>query len=91
MASQTALPSTLAPRLVTREGAAAYISVSPTLFDRMVQDGIMPAPKRLTDRRKAWDVRQLDEAVDRLPTIDAQAAADETWSDVDASQAATSR
>lgn len=66
MARQIALPPNLAPRLVTREAAAAYTSVSPTKFDEMVRDGRMPKP-RVIDARRAWDVRQLDAAIDDLP------------------------
>jgi predicted DNA-binding transcriptional regulator AlpA len=82
MARQTALPPTLAPRLIGREAAAAYVSVSPSTFDELVESGQMPAAKRLWGRRKAWDVRELDAAVDALPRADG--AHDETWSDVDA-------
>jgi predicted DNA-binding transcriptional regulator AlpA len=86
MARQVALPQALAPRLISREVAAAYLCVSPNTFDRMVEDGRMPSAKRLSDRRLAWDVRELDLAVDRLPTETAETG-DETWSDVDAPQA----
>jgi predicted DNA-binding transcriptional regulator AlpA len=82
MARQNALPPTLAPRLIGREAAAAYISVSPTIFDDMVKDGRMPQPKRLGERRLAWDVRAIDLAVDLLP-VQGNDAADTTWSDVD--------
>jgi predicted DNA-binding transcriptional regulator AlpA len=84
MAQQAALPPTLAPRLITREAAAAYVSVSPNTFDEMVKDGQMPPAKRLRDRRVAWDVRALDAAVDILPNEETLAQADETWNDVDA-------
>jgi predicted DNA-binding transcriptional regulator AlpA len=67
MARQNALPPTLAPRLINRDAAAAYVSVSPTKFDEMVRNGSMPKPKRLSGRRKAWDVRVLDAAIDNLP------------------------
>lgn len=83
MAHQNALPPTLAPRLVTREAAASYVSVSPTTFDEMVKDGRMPRPKRLRGRRKAWDVRALDAAIDDLPNADNDND-DNTWDDVDA-------
>jgi exosome complex RNA-binding protein Rrp42 (RNase PH superfamily) len=33
----------------------------------MVEDGRMPAPKRI-DSRKIWDVRSLDLAFDALPS-----------------------
>jgi len=77
MARQAALPPTLAPRLVGREAAAAYLSVSPGKFDQMVKDGRMPKPK-VIDARKAWDVRALDAAVDELPCD----SADNSWDDV---------
>ena len=80
----TALPQTLAPRLVNRDTAAAYVCVSPNTFDRMVREGQMPSAKRLGERRIAWDVRELDAAVDKLPKEAGQPTDDETWSDVDA-------
>ena len=90
MPHQGALPPSLPPRLVSREVAAAYVCVSPNTFDRMVDEGRMPRPKRLGDRRIAWDVRELDAAVDRLPAETA-GRGDDTWSDVDAPQAAAVR
>lgn len=82
MARQAALPPTLAPRLIGREAAAAYLSVSPSKFDQMVADGRMPRPKSI-DARKAWDVRAIDAAVDDLP--DERVPIDNTWDDVNAS------
>jgi hypothetical protein len=48
----------------------------------MVKDKRMPSP-RVIDRRKLWDVRELDAAVDRLPT-EGEDAFDATWEDIDA-------
>jgi predicted DNA-binding transcriptional regulator AlpA len=84
---QATLP--LAPRLICREDAAAYASVSPNTFDAMVADGRMPNPRRLTNRRLAWDVRQLDAAIDRLPIdgdadTDTDTTTDHSWDDIDA-------
>jgi predicted DNA-binding transcriptional regulator AlpA len=59
---QIALPPTLAPRLINRDAAAAYVNLSPNTFDEMVKAGKMPRPKQLTGRRLAWDVRALDPA-----------------------------
>ena len=81
MARQDALPPTLPPRLIGREAAAAYASISPTKFDELVRDGRMPRP-RCIDARKAWDVRQLDAAIDNLP-VDG-GAVDDTWDDAHA-------
>jgi hypothetical protein len=67
MSNQAALPPTLPPRLIGREAAAAYISVSTNTFDLMVKAGRMPRPRILSDKRRAWDVRELDLAVEALP------------------------
>jgi predicted DNA-binding transcriptional regulator AlpA len=84
MARHAALPPTLQPRLICREAAAAYISVAPGTFDKMVEDGRMPRAKRLTEGRVAWDIRALDAAVDSLPSDGMSVEADDSWSDVDA-------
>jgi predicted DNA-binding transcriptional regulator AlpA len=82
MTKQTALPSQLAPRLIGREAAAAYVNLSPTVFDRLVSEGRMPKPRQLTPHRKAWDVRELDVAVDNLPKEGESAGnADDGWDD----------
>lgn len=60
------LPSSLPPRGLSRVQAAAYVGVSPTLFDILVTDGRMPRPKRI-NARKVWDLRKLDLAFDALP------------------------
>jgi predicted DNA-binding transcriptional regulator AlpA len=60
------LPSSLPPRGLSREQAAAYIGVSPSLFDEMVKDGRMPKPTRI-NARTVWDRIKLDEAFAALP------------------------
>jgi len=84
MPRQTALPPMLAPRLISREAAAAYVCVSPNTFDQMVNDGRMPRPRVLSRNRHAWDVRDLDAAVDLLPVQGDDTGSDETWGDIDA-------
>jgi predicted DNA-binding transcriptional regulator AlpA len=74
-----ALLTTLAPRLLSREAAAAYVSVSPNTFDKMVEDGIMPNPRKLVGKRKAWDVRELDQAIDALPHDGLETYVDTGW------------
>lgn len=81
MARQAALPPSLAPRLIGREAAAAYVGLSSSKFDALVKDGRMPRPRRI-DRRLVWDVRMLDAAADDLP-IDGEVPVDDTWNDVD--------
>jgi predicted DNA-binding transcriptional regulator AlpA len=80
MPKQAALPPTLPPRLVCREAAAAYMCVSPNTFDKMQELGLMPKPRKLGDKRHAWDVRELDAAADALPHDGEElAASDEGW------------
>ena len=57
----------IAPRGLSRVEAANYIGVSPSIFDQMVKDGRMPPPKRV-NARTIWDIRQLDDLFEVLPT-----------------------
>lgn len=73
------LPQSLAPRGLSRVQAAAYIGVSPPLFDEMVKDGRMPKPTAI-NARKVWDRIKLDDAFAALS--DDQRDADDPWSKV---------
>ena len=66
------LPQSLAPRGLSREQAAAYVGISPSLFDMLVKDGRMPAPKRV-NARTIWDRLELDAAFAALPSNDTSA------------------
>jgi predicted DNA-binding transcriptional regulator AlpA len=79
MPRQAALPPTLAPRLIGRDAAAAYVCLSPNTFDDLVDRKLMPKPRRLGDKRLAWDVRELDAAADALPHDGELTASDEGW------------
>jgi predicted DNA-binding transcriptional regulator AlpA len=63
------LPRSLPPRGLSREQAAAYVGISPSLFDTLVKDGRMPVPKRINSRT-VWDRLELDEAFTALPSND---------------------
>jgi predicted DNA-binding transcriptional regulator AlpA len=54
------------PRGLSRSEAAAYVGISPSLFDELVRDGRMPSPKRINSRT-VWDRKRLDEAFEALP------------------------
>lgn len=60
------LPSSLPPRGLSRVEAAAWVGVSPSLFDAMVSDGRMPPPKKINSRR-VWDLVQLNRSFEALP------------------------
>ncbi|MEZ5957761.1 MAG: hypothetical protein R3C27_11190 [Hyphomonadaceae bacterium] len=53
------------PRGLSRIEAARYVGVSPTTFDRLVAEGLMPQPKEIGTRR-VYDRAQLDSAFDAL-------------------------
>jgi predicted DNA-binding transcriptional regulator AlpA len=74
------LPSSLAPRGLSRTEAAAYIGVSPSLFDALVKDGRMPGPKTINSR-VVWDRLKLDEAFSALPDRDGEEP-DNPWDKV---------
>ena len=80
------LPTSCPPRGLSRLESAAYIGVSPALFDEMVRDGRMPQPK-VINSRVVWDRYQLDLAFEALPikeqTITTLVAAnDNEWDDM---------
>src|SRR6476646_11655978 len=52
------LPQSLSPRGLSREQAAAYVGISPSLFDALVKYGRMPVPKRINSRT-IWNRLQL--------------------------------
>jgi excisionase family DNA binding protein len=72
-------PPPFPPRGLSRVEAARYIGVSPSLFDEMVKDGRMPAPKPINSRR-VWDRLKLDDAFEALPDI--EGAAENPWDEV---------
>jgi predicted DNA-binding transcriptional regulator AlpA len=63
------LPISLAPRGLSRAQAAAYIGISPSLFDKLVADGRMPKPIRINSRT-IWDRTKLDESFQTLLDAD---------------------
>lgn len=76
---RSVLPPSLPPRGLSRRQAAEYIGVSPSHFDKLVRDRVMPPAKRLGGRA-VWDLEQLDRAFNAL---DAESA----WTDDDAADA----
>src|SRR5882757_8996255 len=74
------LPQSLAPRGLSREQAAAYVGISPSLFDVLVKDGRMPKPMRI-NARTVWDRVRLDEAFAAL-SDEAGDGGNDPWSTV---------
>ena len=63
-------------RELSRQEAALYIGVSPSLFDELVKTGEMPKPVRIK-RRTVWDRHQLDDCFEALSAPD-----DNPWDDI---------
>jgi len=72
------LPYGVPPRGMSRTESAAYLGVSPTLFDLLVKDGRAPQPK-LINTRTVWDRLRLDEAFDALDERQAANPWDEAY------------
>jgi predicted DNA-binding transcriptional regulator AlpA len=70
--------SHLPPRGLSRVQTAAYIGVSPSLFDGMVRDGRMPEP-RCINARLVWDRFEVDAAFAELPHR-AATSGEDVWS-----------
>ena len=67
------LPQMLAPIGINREQAAAFVGISPTLYDKAVEAGTMPGP-RVIGGRQVYDVQEVIEAFRRLPHKHGEAA-----------------
>ncbi len=63
------LPVSCPPCGLSRGQRAAFICVGTTLFDEMVKDHRMPAPKKINGR-KVWGRQELEEAFAALPSDD---------------------
>ena len=79
MGEETTMKGNTRPVLrrgLNRVEAAQYIGIGASKFDALVIDGRMP-PARQIDRRRVWDVNELDAAFDALPS----AANSNSWED----------
>lgn len=76
------LPPSLPPRGLSRLEAAAFVGVSPSLFDQMVNDGRMPQPK-LVNKRVLWDRLRIEAYFEALPERDGTVAGpnEDSWAD----------
>jgi hypothetical protein len=55
------LPDGLTPRLLSRDAAATYCGISPTLFDEHVVPAV---PALRIGARTLWDIKKLDRWLD---------------------------
>jgi predicted DNA-binding transcriptional regulator AlpA len=66
----------IAPRLLTREQAAAYCGLSVTGFSEWVKSGRLPGPIPRTAR---WDLKAIDVALDSASGIGIGSSALDQW------------
>jgi predicted DNA-binding transcriptional regulator AlpA len=66
------------PRGLSRLRAAAYVGVSPGIFDRLVAEGKLPKPTSIYHLRR-WDLRAVDRALDTLFGTDGTDGPEEIW------------
>jgi hypothetical protein len=62
------------PRRLSREQAAKFVGVSPALFDTKVADKTLPGPIAGWGRRKLWDTKALELALDKEIGLSGQSA-----------------
>jgi predicted DNA-binding transcriptional regulator AlpA len=58
-------------RVIGRQEAALYVGIGEKLFARLVRMGRAPQPKQISTGRSTlerWDLQQLDDFIDRLPS-----------------------
>lgn len=66
-AARSPMMHTPSKRGLSLAEAVGYIGIGTTLFDKMVEAGQMPRPKRI-GVRNVWDRFEVDLACDRLST-----------------------
>jgi hypothetical protein len=59
--AERVLSAGMTPRLLSREAAATYCGISPTLFDEHLAEAVPPIS---IGRRNLWDVKALDRWLD---------------------------
>ena len=75
--TRTARIPQMEQRAMSLEASAFYVGSSEGSFEKMVAEGIMPLPLNLGIRRRLWDRRALDAALDRLSGVGPSTSADE--------------
>mgnify|MGYP003590358204 FL=1 len=61
---------TLKPLYLDRESAAAYLSISSSLLEKLVAKGAAPKPRKLSANRCAWLVEDLEQWGRERPVSD---------------------
>jgi predicted DNA-binding transcriptional regulator AlpA len=79
-AQQPAAPLPIVPRILRRDLAATYLSVSTTMLDNEVKAGRLPQPFVVLGSVKGWDRHDLDRWIEDRKAQ--QGAPAEAWDDI---------
>jgi len=60
----------VAPAVLGRSNAAAFLSISESMLDTLVAKGQAPKPRKISAGRSGWLVRDLQEWAEGLPVSD---------------------
>ncbi len=60
----------LTPVALPKEVAAQFLGLSQSTFEKLVREGNMPQPRKLSERRVAWVRSELEEWLLRQPASD---------------------
>lgn len=60
----------IAPAVLPREAAAAYVGISVSTFEALIRRSEAPAPRKLSAGRVGWLRRELDEWAESRPVSD---------------------
>ena len=58
------------PAILRRESAAAFMGISTALLDRLVAQGRLPKPRKISDGATGWLTAELEAAAHALPVSD---------------------
>jgi prophage regulatory protein len=58
---------TIKPAYLDKPGIAQFVSLSVDSIERMVQRGLFPAPRQLSEKRVGWLVREVEEWAESRP------------------------
>lgn len=61
---------TIKPLYLARAQAATFLSISESMLDRLVQQGKVPKPRKLSPGRSAWLVKELEAWGEECPVSD---------------------
>jgi predicted DNA-binding transcriptional regulator AlpA len=64
---KTLLDAKTIPTGLRRNAAASHCGISPSFFDQLVSERVLPQPRRLGVKVRVWVRQELDDALLSLP------------------------